>query len=86
MALIQLFQLVVFYVLSLYMQVTDSKGHTLYTREEAEEGKFAFTTDDYDTYEICFMTKVPAGEKENENTEHDSTALSYFGKRKQVTK
>ncbi|XP_071486902.1 transmembrane emp24 domain-containing protein 10-like [Diadema setosum] len=43
------------------LHVTDSKGHVLFTKEDAEEGKFAFTTDDYDTYEICLMTKVPGG-------------------------
>lgn len=43
------------------LHVGDSKGHTLYNKEEAEEGKFAFTTDDYDTFEICFQTKIPPG-------------------------
>ena len=40
----------------------DTKGHTLYTKEEAVEGKFAFTTDEYDTFDICFETKIPMGE------------------------
>ncbi|XP_072031369.1 transmembrane emp24 domain-containing protein 10-like isoform X2 [Amphiura filiformis] len=43
------------------LHVGDSKGHTLYTKEEAQEGKFAFTTDDYDTFDICFTTKLPPG-------------------------
>nr|XP_054759683.1 transmembrane emp24 domain-containing protein 10-like [Lytechinus pictus] len=64
------------------LQVTDSKGHTLYTREEATEGKFAFTTDDYDTYEICFITKVPAGMRAGERevtivVKHGVEAKSY---------
>ncbi len=41
--------------------VSDSKGHILYTKDDALEGKFAFTSDDYDTFEICFTTKLPAG-------------------------
>ncbi|XP_022088616.1 transmembrane emp24 domain-containing protein 10-like isoform X1 [Acanthaster planci] len=41
--------------------VSDSKGHILYTKDDASEGKFAFTSDDYDTFEICFSTKLPAG-------------------------
>ncbi|KAK3882714.1 hypothetical protein Pcinc_012920 [Petrolisthes cinctipes] len=41
------------------IQVTDSKGHHLYLREEAEGGKFMFNTDDYDVYEICFSSRVP---------------------------
>lgn len=64
------------------LSVTDSKGHTLYTREDATEGKFAFTTDDYDTYEICFMTKVPAGMRAGERevsivVKHGVEAKSY---------
>lgn len=39
--------------------MTDSKGHHLYLREEAEGGKFMFNTDDYDVYEICFSSRVP---------------------------
>ncbi|XP_071963641.1 transmembrane emp24 domain-containing protein 10-like [Antedon mediterranea] len=43
------------------LHVGDSKGHTLYSKEDAQEGKFAFTTDDYDMFEVCFETKVSAG-------------------------
>ena len=38
-------------------KVTDSTGHVLYKREEATKGKFAFTTDDYDMYEICLESE-----------------------------
>ncbi|XP_053636760.1 transmembrane emp24 domain-containing protein bai [Cherax quadricarinatus] len=41
------------------IQVTDSKGHHLYLKEEAETGKFIFNTEDYDVYEICFISRVP---------------------------
>ncbi|CAH1790702.1 unnamed protein product [Owenia fusiformis] len=41
--------------------VTDSKGHTLYHKDSAEKGKFAFTTEEYDMFEICFETKLPQG-------------------------
>ncbi|XP_045594139.1 transmembrane emp24 domain-containing protein bai [Procambarus clarkii] len=41
------------------IQVTDSKGHHLYVKEEAESGKFMFNTEDYDVYEICFISRVP---------------------------
>ena len=37
--------------------MTDSKEHILYNKEEAEKGKFAFTTDDQDMFEICFVSK-----------------------------
>ena len=36
--------------------MTDSKEHILYNKEEAEKGKFAFTTDDQDMFEICFVS------------------------------
>ncbi|XP_030424528.1 transmembrane emp24 domain-containing protein 10-like [Gopherus flavomarginatus] len=36
------------------LRVTDSSGHLLYSKEDAKKGKFAFTTDDYEIYEICF--------------------------------
>lgn len=41
------------------LQVTDSKGHHLYVKEEAESGKFIFNTEDYDVYEVCFISRVP---------------------------
>ncbi|XP_071544772.1 transmembrane emp24 domain-containing protein bai [Panulirus ornatus] len=41
------------------IQVTDSKGHHLYVKEEAESGKFIFNTEDYDVYEVCFISRVP---------------------------
>ena len=45
-----------------HLKVIDSKDHTLYNKEEAKEGKFAFTTDDQDMFEICFTSeKTGAG-------------------------
>ncbi|XP_042218401.1 transmembrane emp24 domain-containing protein bai-like isoform X2 [Homarus americanus] len=41
------------------IQVTDSKGHHLYVKEEAENGKFIFNTEDNDVYEVCFISRVP---------------------------
>ena len=41
--------------------VTDTSGHHLVNRENIEkEGKFAFTTDKDDIFEICFISRVPA--------------------------
>ena len=37
----------------------DIKGHTLVSHEDKSKGKFAFTTDDYEVYEICVISKVP---------------------------
>jgi len=43
--------------------VTDTNGHVLYHRENihGDKGKFAFTTDAYDVFEVCFLTKLPPG-------------------------
>ena len=35
-------------------QVTDSREHPVYKKVDATKGKFAFTSDDYDTFHICF--------------------------------
>merc|ERR1719376_327094 len=40
------------------MKVTDSNAHVLYQKEDATVGKFAFTTDDYDMFQICFISKT----------------------------
>ncbi len=40
------------------LEVTDSKGHILYKKDEATKGKFAFTTDEYDVFQVCFETKI----------------------------
>uniref|UniRef100_A0A4W3GGT9 Transmembrane emp24 domain-containing protein 10-like n=1 Tax=Callorhinchus milii TaxID=7868 RepID=A0A4W3GGT9_CALMI len=62
-------------------QVTDSSGHILYSKEDATKGKFAFTTDDYDMFEICFESKLPPGEFPDQvvtlNTKHGVEAKSY---------
>ena len=42
-------------------QVTDSKNHVLYNKEDAKKGKFAFTTEEYDMFEVCFESKMLAG-------------------------
>uniref|UniRef100_K7F521 Transmembrane emp24 domain-containing protein 10-like n=1 Tax=Pelodiscus sinensis TaxID=13735 RepID=K7F521_PELSI len=42
-------------------QVTDSSGHLFYSKEDAKKGKFAFTTDDYEIYEICFESHAQTG-------------------------
>lgn len=41
--------------------VTDSKSHVLYNKDDAKKGKFAFTTEEYDMFEICFESKMVGG-------------------------
>ncbi|XP_073443719.1 transmembrane emp24 domain-containing protein 10 [Dendrobates tinctorius] len=43
------------------LKITDSSNHILYSKEEATKGKFAFTTEEYDMFEVCFESKHPAG-------------------------
>ncbi|KHN82857.1 Transmembrane emp24 domain-containing protein 10 [Toxocara canis] len=47
------------------VRVTDTRGHTLYNREHFAEikGKFAFTADEYDIFEICVSSHLPAGQQ-----------------------
>ena len=44
-----------------HLTVTDSKGHVLFKKEDATKGKFAFTTEDYEMYKICFQSEGKAG-------------------------
>uniref|UniRef100_A0AAY4BND9 GOLD domain-containing protein n=1 Tax=Denticeps clupeoides TaxID=299321 RepID=A0AAY4BND9_9TELE len=41
------------------LKITDSSNHILYSKEDATKGKFAFTTEDYDMFEVCFESKSP---------------------------
>lgn len=40
-----------------HLRITDSAGHILYSKEDATKGNFAFTTEDYDMFEVCFESK-----------------------------
>ncbi|XP_023953095.1 transmembrane emp24 domain-containing protein bai [Bicyclus anynana] len=40
--------------------VRDSKGHILATKDHVTKGKFTFVTETYDTFEVCFISKVPS--------------------------
>jgi len=64
------------------IKVTDSKEHILYNREDASEGKFSFTTEDFDVYEICFISHIPQGQRGLHqectlNTKHGAEAKNY---------
>jgi len=39
------------------LKITDSKDHILFQKDEASEGKFAFTLDQADVFSICFTSK-----------------------------
>ena len=39
-------------------EITDSRKHRVYHKDPAELGKFAFSSDDYDVYDVCFSRAV----------------------------
>jgi hypothetical protein len=39
------------------LKVQDSENHILYSKEDASKGKFAFTTDNYDMFEVCLESQ-----------------------------
>jgi len=47
------------------LKVTDSKDHILYQKENADNGKFAFTTDDQDIFQVCFVSVRNGGFSNN---------------------
>ena len=66
------------------LMVIDTKGQHFVNYENTEKGKFAFTTDDYDVYEICFLSRVPPTIRGLRHevflqTKHGVEAKSYEG-------
>jgi len=66
------------------LAVVDSKGGFLWKKDHAEKGRFTFTTDEYEVYEICFSSRVPHGQSGFPqevylSTKHGVEAKSYEG-------
>jgi len=66
------------------LHVVDSKGGFLAKKDHAEKGRFTFTTDEYEVYEICFISKVPHGQhgfpqEVYLSTKHGVEAKNYEG-------
>jgi len=66
------------------MMVTDAKGQHYVNRESADKGKFAFTADVDDVFEICFISRVPTNMRGGRHevyleTKHGVEAKSYEG-------
>lgn len=40
-----------------HIKVRDVKKHILYQRDNIKSGKFAFTTEDFDLFEVCFESQ-----------------------------
>lgn len=43
--------------------VKDSKGHILSQKEDTSKGKFSFVTETFDTFEVCFGSRVPPNQR-----------------------
>lgn len=43
-------------------EVRDTKQHILSKKEDISRGKFSFTSEVFDVYELCFISKVPSSE------------------------
>ncbi|XP_059209377.1 transmembrane emp24 domain-containing protein 10-like [Centropristis striata] len=43
------------------LKITDSFGDTLYAKENATKGIFAFSTENHDKFDICFNSRSPMG-------------------------
>lgn len=43
-------------------QVIDTQGHALFKKDDATDGKFAFTTEDYEMFDVCFLTATTGRE------------------------
>jgi len=39
--------------------IRDSKGHILSQKEQINKGKFSFTSEFFESFEICFISRVP---------------------------
>lgn len=60
-----------------HLQVKDTKGHILYNKEDATHGKFAFTTEEFDIFDVCFETKVSGGSHPNLSPEYTTKEVTF---------
>lgn len=44
-----------------FPQIIDSNGFLLYIRQNATKGRFSFTTEKQDTFDLCFYSTAPMG-------------------------
>jgi hypothetical protein len=73
--------------LATHLEVKDTKGHILYNKEDAIKGKFAFTTEEYDIFDVCFETKLPHGQQKTHlSAQHTSKEVTLHLKHGVETK
>ena len=49
-------------------QVIDTQGHALFKKDDATDGKFAFTTEDYEMFDVCFLTATTGGHRQSKDS------------------
>ncbi|CAF1285810.1 unnamed protein product [Rotaria sordida] len=59
-----------------HLEVKDTKGHILYNKEDATKGRFAFTTEEFDIFEVCFETKSPHGQQHHLSPQHTTKEVT----------
>ncbi|XP_062502469.1 transmembrane emp24 domain-containing protein 10-like [Corticium candelabrum] len=60
------------------LEVRDSENHILYKKEDASKGKFAFTTDNYDMFEVCLESRM-TGDGHGYGAEREATVTLKHG-------
>lgn len=55
--------------------IKDSQGHILNQKEDVTRGKFSFSSENFETYEICFISRV-SPRKSLSGRFHQSLAMS----------
>lgn len=72
--------------LATHLEVKDTKGHILYNKEDATKGRFAFTTEEYDIFDVCFETKSHNGEQQHLSAQHTTKEVAIKLKHGHETK
>ncbi|CAH8290953.1 unnamed protein product, partial [Heterobilharzia americana] len=64
----------------IHIKVRDAKKHILYQRENIRDGKFAFTTENFEIFEVCFESQPSNDENDHEvflNIKHGTAAKDF---------
>ncbi|XP_070776227.1 transmembrane emp24 domain-containing protein 10-like [Enoplosus armatus] len=68
---------------TIHLTIIDSFGHTLYIKQNATKGKFSFTTENHEEFDVCFHSRSPMGSGRvpdqlvKLNTKHGVEAKNY---------
>jgi hypothetical protein len=57
------------------LEVRDSNCHIFFNKDDAKSGKFAFTTNEFDIFSICFQTALGADVRGTDGVAHKEIYL-----------